>query len=233
MDTLVVYVRIEALCSRTCLSFSVICQRVLPVTIVFDLIGERTDLVVLSGRLFISATLSCCVACVPLDHLSVGRNYTWLSGFSPARYNQLYSHDDGSLTAWQSIPVLCIYIYTKWSPAVFRCGRGWPFFCSHLCMRSCQFYLKQNSVVITYCIILYVSFIKDFIELPPAFPKIKTLFQNFRVQPSSTANLTSDCLGVTLCIVNKFLGPQNNFIFLHVALLGFRKHWDEDVVTFT
>ncbi len=49
---------------------------------------------------------------------------------------------------------------------------------------------------------LYVSFLKHVSELLLAFPKIKALFKQVRVQPSSTTNLASDCLGATLCIIN-------------------------------
>ncbi len=55
---------------------------------------------------------------------------------------------------------------------------------------------------------LYVSFIKHVSELLLAFPNIKAPFKQVRVQPSSTTNLASDCLGATLCIIKiKFNNP--------------------------
>ncbi len=71
----------------------------------------------------------------------------------------------------------------------------------HLCMWSYQIL----SVVITYHIVHCVSFVNilfSFYRLK--FFQRKAHFKQVCVQPSSTTNIASDCLGPTLCTIKVF-----------------------------
>ena len=89
---------------------------------------------------------------------------------------------------------------------------NWPFFSAHTFVCGVVNVLANKIKFYGHHLLynLYVSFLKHVNELLLDFPKIKGLFKQVRVQPSSTTNLASDCLGATLCIINEFCVPRAN-----------------------